>query len=109
MACFAICFGFALGSNMIAICSNTTVYVGVTIFALGGPVGVLVGFEATRFWSATGGRTFDRDRLLSASRVPMCRVATLVSTATAGRGPLPIASAKKHHTLLAASNLPCAC
>ena len=26
--------GFALGSNMIAICSNTTVYVGVTIFAL---------------------------------------------------------------------------
>ena len=42
MACFAICFGFALGSNMIAICSNKTVYVRVTIFALGGPVGVLI-------------------------------------------------------------------
>ena len=27
------------GSNMIAICSNMTVYVGVTIFALCGPVG----------------------------------------------------------------------
>ena len=27
---------------------NTTVYVGVTFFALCGPVGVLVGFEATR-------------------------------------------------------------
>ena len=58
---------------LLAICSNTTVYVGVTIFALGGPVGVF--------------RTFDRDCLLSASRVPVCRVATLVSTATAGRGP----------------------
>ena len=54
MACFAICFGFALGSNMIANCSNTTVFVGVTIFALRGPVGVVVGFEATRFLSATG-------------------------------------------------------
>ena len=30
------------------------VYVGVTIFALCGPVGVLVGFEATMFLSATG-------------------------------------------------------
>ena len=39
---------------MIAICSNTTVYVGVTIFALCGPVGVSVGFEAARFLSATG-------------------------------------------------------
>ena len=29
-------------------------YVGVTIFSLCGLVGVLVGFEATRFWSATG-------------------------------------------------------
>ena len=32
---------------MIAICSNTSVYVGVSIFAL---CGVLVGFEATRFF-----------------------------------------------------------
>ena len=31
------------------------VYVGVTILALCGPVGVLVGFEATKFLSATGG------------------------------------------------------
>ena len=38
---------------MIAICSNTSVYVGVTIFALVLPVGVLVGFEAARFLSAT--------------------------------------------------------
>ena len=30
------------GANMIAICSNTTVYVRVTIFALDGPVGVLI-------------------------------------------------------------------
>ena len=42
--------------------SNTTVYVGVTIFALCGPVGVLVGFEATRFLSATGVGIFDRGR-----------------------------------------------
>ena len=34
--------------------SNTTVHVGVIIFALCGPVGVLVGFEVTRFFSATG-------------------------------------------------------
>ena len=46
--------GFALGSTMIATCSNTTVYVGVIIFALCGPVGVSVGFEAARFLSATG-------------------------------------------------------
>ena len=39
---------------MIDLCSNTTVYVGVTIFALCGPVGVLVGFESTKFFSATG-------------------------------------------------------
>ena len=39
---------------MIAICSNTAVYVGVTILALCGPVGVLVGFEAAGFLSATG-------------------------------------------------------
>ena len=39
----AVCAGFALGSNMIANCSNTTVYVGVTIFALCGPDGVLIG------------------------------------------------------------------
>ena len=39
---------------MIANCSNTTVYVGATIFALCGPVAVLVGFEATKFLSATG-------------------------------------------------------
>ena len=45
--------GFALGSNKIANCSNTTVYVGVTMFALMLPVGVLVGFEAARFLSAT--------------------------------------------------------
>ena len=32
--------------------------------------------------------------------VPICSVATLMSLATAGRG--PIASAKKHHTLLSA-------
>ena len=44
--------GFALESNMIATCSNTTVYVGVIIFALCGPVGVSVGFEAARFLSA---------------------------------------------------------
>ena len=30
--------------------SNTTVYVGVTIFALCGPVGVLVGSQATKFF-----------------------------------------------------------
>ena len=41
--------------------------------------------------------------------VPICFVATLVSLAIAPRGPLPIASAKKHHTLLAAASLPCAC
>ena len=52
--------GAALGSNMIAICSSTTVNVGVTIFALCGPVGVLVGFEATMFLSATGVGIFDR-------------------------------------------------
>ena len=46
--------GFVLGSNMIAICSNTSVYVCVTIFALVLLVGVLVGFEAARFLSATG-------------------------------------------------------
>ena len=46
--------GFALGSNMVAICSNTTVYVAVTVFALCGPVAVLAGFEATKFLSATG-------------------------------------------------------
>ena len=46
--------GFALGSNMVASCSNTTVYVGVTIFALCSPVGMMVGSEATRFLSATG-------------------------------------------------------
>ena len=46
--------GFALGSNMIASCSNTTVYVGVTIFALCSPVGMMVGSEATRYLSATG-------------------------------------------------------
>ena len=46
--------GFALGSNKTANSSNTTVYVGVTIFALCGLVGVLVGFEATGFLSATG-------------------------------------------------------
>lgn len=39
---------------MIANCSNTTVYVGVTILALRSPVGMLVGSEATRFLSATG-------------------------------------------------------
>ena len=37
-------------------------YVGVTIFALCGPVGVLVGFEATMFLSATGVGIFDRGR-----------------------------------------------
>ena len=47
--------------------------------------------------------------LLSTSRVPVCFVATLASLATAGKGPLHIASAKKHHPLLAAANLPCAC
>ena len=36
------------------ICSNTSVYVGVTIFPLCGLVGVLVGFEATKFLSAMG-------------------------------------------------------
>ena len=35
-------FGVALGSNKLAICSNTTVYVRVKIFALGGPVGELI-------------------------------------------------------------------
>ena len=45
---------FALGSNKIANSSNTIVYVGVTIFVLCGLVGVLVGFEATGFLSATG-------------------------------------------------------
>ena len=43
-----------LGSNMTAICSNMSVYVSVAIFALVLPVGVLVGFEAARFLSATG-------------------------------------------------------
>ena len=46
--------GFALGPNKTANCSKTTVYVVVTIFDLCGVVGVLVGFEATRFLSATG-------------------------------------------------------
>ena len=64
--------GFALGSNMIAFCSNTTVYVGVTIFALCGPVGVLVGSEATRFLSATGVGIFDRGR---ERHVPLLRAA----------------------------------
>ena len=32
------------------------VYVGVSIFALCGPVGVLVGFKAARFLAATGVR-----------------------------------------------------
>ena len=41
--------------------------------------------------------------VLRASRVPICFVATLVYLATAARGPLPLASAKKHHTLLAAA------
>ena len=44
----------SLGSNMIAICSNTTVYVWVTIFALCGHVGVFDCVEASRFLSATG-------------------------------------------------------
>ena len=47
--------------------------------------------------------------LLSTSRVPVCFIATLASLATAARGPLHIAGAKKHHILLAATNLPCAC
>ena len=42
------------GACWLRICSNTIVYVGVTIFALCGPVGVSVGFEAARFLSATG-------------------------------------------------------
>ena len=46
---------------------------------------------------------------VSASRFLFVVVATLMSLATAGRGPLLIASAKKHHTLLAPSNLPRAC
>ena len=37
--------GFALGSNLVANCSNESVHVGVTIFALCGPVGVLIGFK----------------------------------------------------------------
>ena len=41
--------GFALGSNMIAVCSNTTVYVGVTIFPCAVLSACVVGFEANRF------------------------------------------------------------
>ena len=40
--------------------------------------------------------------VIRASRVPICFVATLVSLATAARGPLLLASAKMHHSLLAA-------
>ena len=36
--------------------------------------------------------------------VPICVVATLMSLATAGKGPLPIASVKKHQTSLADSS-----
>lgn len=46
--------GFALGSNMIASCCNTTVYVGVSVFALCSPIGMFVGSEAARFLSASG-------------------------------------------------------
>ena len=47
LACLALC------SNMTAICSNTYVYVGFTIFALCDH-GVVLIVEATRFLSATG-------------------------------------------------------
>ena len=47
--------------------------------------------------------------LLSTSRVLVCFVATLASLVTAATDPLHIASAKKHHTLLAAANMLCAC
>ena len=53
--------GFALGSNTTANCSNTTVYVGVTIFALCDH-GVVLVVEATRILSATGVGIFDRSR-----------------------------------------------
>jgi len=46
--------GFALGSNMMASCSNSVLYVGVSIFALCSPIGMFVGSEATRFLSASG-------------------------------------------------------
>ena len=43
-----------------------------------------------------------RLHLLGACSVPACFDATLVSLATAARSPLPLSSAKKHHTLFAA-------
>ena len=46
--------GFALGSNVQASCTNTTVHVGVAIFAVCSPVGMVVGTEATRCLTATG-------------------------------------------------------
>ena len=45
---------------------------------------------------------------LSASRVPICFLATLVSLATATRGPKPLTSANKHHKLFAAVSARCA-
>ena len=94
--------GFALGSNTTANCSNTTVYVCVTIFALCGPVGVLVGFEATRLLAATGvglliavasGTFLYSHKGLSCDFGVPCNFS---------QSPLPLGSAKKHHTFFAA-------
>ena len=74
---------------------SETAYVGVTIFALCGPVGVLIGschLILVSSWS----QTFVHGHLLIARRAPMCRVATLVSTETAAKVPPPLTSAKRH-------------
>ena len=75
--------------------SNTIVYVGVTISALCGPVGVLVGFEATKFLSAWS-RTFDREGLAGYALesnmiafIAATRLCTLVSPS------LPCASCRR--------------
>ena len=54
--------GFALDSNMTAICSNTSVYVGVTIFPLLRSCRCVDRPESTRFFVSHGSRTSDRGR-----------------------------------------------
>ena len=90
--------GFALGSNMIAICINTSAYIGVTIFSFCGLVGVLVGFEATKFLSATGVGLLIAVACSVQGEFLCVVLRLLVSRATAAKDALLLTSAKKHPT-----------
>ena len=70
------------GSSMTANSSNTTVYDGVTILSLCGLVGVLVGFEATGFLSATG--VGHMIAVASSTLIYSTRLCTLVSSSLPG-------------------------